>query len=457
LAWLAWVLVAGLTGGWGAAAEPGSERPNFVLIFLDDAGWSDFRPPGEPKYKTPNVQRLAAEGCRYERFYVPQAVCSASRAALMTGCYPGRTKVFGAHPPRARGLDPQYATLGEVLRRSGYATGVFGKWHLGDQEETRPPARGFDESCGLMYSNDMWEHHPENPEYWGQYPLQYWEDGKVTVERVTAEHQTMLTTWYTERAVGFIRRHRDRPFFLYVPHSMPHVPIHCSDKFRGKSGAGLYGDVIMELDWSVGEILKAVREAGVEGRTVVLFTSDNGPWTSYGNHAGGTPFREAKGTAFDGGIRSGCIVKYPGRMEAGARSSRAFSSLDVLPTFARLAGAALPENPVDGRDVWDWIRGEPGVENPSEYYPISTGSTFEGIISGDGRWKLHMPHAYRTLVEAGNDGAAGRYRQEQIGMTLFDMENDPFETRDVLADYPEVAVRMRGLAEAHRARFYSNP
>jgi arylsulfatase A-like enzyme len=431
------------------------KRPNFVIIFLDDSGWSDFRPFGRPAYPTPNVKRLAGQGCRFNNFYVPQAVCSASRAALLSGCYPGRTKVFGAHGPRARGLDPGFATLGDVLKAAGYKTAVFGKWHIGDQPETRPPARGFDESCGLMYSNDMWEHHPQNPQAYSQYPLQFWDNGKVKIQRVTPEHQAMLTTWYTGYAVNFIRRNRSNPFLLYVPHTMPHVPLFCSDKFKGKSGAGLYGDVMMELDWSVGEIMKELKSAGVEDNTMLLLTSDNGPWTSYGNHAGKTPYREAKGTSFDGGARSACIIRYPGLIKAGSASNRTFCSIDLLPTLAHLAGAPLPKNPIDGKNVWDLIRGTPGAKNPHAYYPFSTGPNFEGVISGDGRWKLHLPHQYRTLLEAGNDGRPGRYRQAWIDLSLFDMENDPFETTNVIEKFPDVAAKLKELADRHRQRFYT--
>jgi arylsulfatase A-like enzyme len=426
-----------------------------VIIFLDDSGYGDFRPFGTPEYPTPNVERMAAQGCRFNNFYVPQAVCSASRSALLSGCYPGRTKVFGAHGPRARGLEPTFATMGEVLKSAGYTTAVFGKWHIGDQPDTRPPARGFDESCGLMYSNDMWEFHPERPENYSKYPLQYWENGKIKIERVTREHQPMLTTWYTERAVNFIRRNRENPFLLYVPHSMPHVPLFCSDKFKGKSGTGLYGDVMMEIDWSVGEIMKSLKSSGVEGNTLVVFTSDNGPWTSYGNHSGTTPFREAKGTGFDGGTRSACIMRYPGRIQAGEVSKRALCSIDLLPTIAQLAGAALPKNPVDGKNVWDVITGKAGATNPHEYYAFSTGSLFEGVISGDGRWKLHLPHQYRTLVKAGRDGMAGKYRQASIELSLFDMEADPLETKNVIQKFAEVAQRLKGHAERHRQEFYS--
>jgi len=433
------------------AAE--KRRPNFVVVFLDDSGWADFRPFGKPPYDTPNVRRLAAEGCRFNNFHVPQAVCSASRAALQTGCYPGRTKVFGAHPPRARGLDPKWRTIGEVLKTAGYATAVFGKWHLGDQPETRPPARGFDESCGLMYSNDMWKFHP-GTRHFDRWPLQFWDNGKITIESVTAEHQKNLTTWYAEHAVDFIRRHKAEPFFLYVPHSMPHVPIFCSRKFEGKSGAGLYGDVMMEIDWSVGEITKALKDSGVERDTLVIFTSDNGPWVAYGNHAGKTPYREAKATGFDGGTRSACVMKFPGRIEPGTSSEKMLCTIDILPTFAHLAGAKLPSNPIDGKNVWDLVTGRPGAKNPHEYYPFSTGRTFEGMVTGDGRWKLHLPHGYRTLVTPGRDGKPGRYAGRRIELSLFDMVADPYETKNVIKEHPEIATKLKALADEHKRKFY---
>lgn len=446
----------GATAFGSLSAQGTAKPPNIVLIFLDDSGWSDFHPFGNPKYPTPNVERLSKEGTAFHNFYVPQAICSASRSALLTGCFPGRTKVFGAHGPRARGLDPSFTTAGQVFQSRGYKTAVFGKWHIGDQPETRPPARGFDESCGLMYSNDMWEFHPERPEAYSQYPLQFWENGKVKVDRVTKEHQPFLTTWYTEHAVDFIRRNKDNSFFLYVPHSMPHVPLFVSDKFKGKSGTGLYGDVIMELDWSIGQINAALRSNGLENDTIVILTSDNGPWTSYGNHAGKTPFREAKGTGFDGGTRSACIMKYPGRIPAGKVSKKMFSTVDLLPTLAQVTGAKLPTNPIDGKNVWDLIVDKPGAKNPHDYYAFSTAAVFEGVISGDGRWKLHLPHEYRTLLEAGNDGAAGKFRQAGIELSLFDMENDPLETTNVLTKYPDVAAKLKAYAESHKREFYND-
>jgi len=437
------------------ASQSGTQRPNIVIIFLDDSGYADFRPFGKTPYPTPNVEKLASEGCQFHQFYVPQAICSASRSALLSGCYPGRTGVVGAHSPGARGLDPSFATMGEVLKTAGYRTAVFGKWHIGDQPDTRPPARGFDESCGLMYSNDMWEFHPQHPEHY-KTPLHFWENGKIKVERMTKKEQPMLTTWYTEHAVDFIRRNKSNPFLLYVPHSMPHVPLFRSEKFAGKSGTGVYGDVMMELDWSVNQIMKSLKDNGLEDNTLVIMTSDNGPWTSYGNHAGHTPFREAKGTSFDGGTRSACIMRYPGKIKAGTVSNRTMCTIDLLPTIAKLAGAKLPKNPIDGLDVWHLIIDKNGAQNPHRYYAFSTNKTFEGVISGDGRWKLHVPHSYRTLVYAGNDGNPGEYRQAEIGLSLFDMEADPYEKENVLSKFPDVAKRMQGFAEEHRRQFYNH-
>ena len=430
------------------------QRPNVVIIFLDDSGYGDFRPFSQEGLQTPHVQTLAEEGRVFTNFHVPQAICSASRSALISGCYPGRTKVFGAHGPKARGLETTFPTIGEIFKAAGYKTAIFGKWHCGDQPDTRPHARGFDETCGLMYSNDMWKHHPENPDHWGKYPLQFWENGKVTIEDVGVPEQKMLTRWYTEHAVDFINRHKDEPFLLYVPHSMPHVPIFCSDEFEGKSGIGLYGDVTLELDWSVGEINKALKDNGIDKNTIVIFSSDNGPWISYGNHAGKTPFREAKATSFDGGNRSACIIKYPNELEANSSSNNAFFSVDLLPTLSHLAGVEMPNNEIDGRNVWDLISGEKGAKNPHEYYALSTSRNFEGVMSGDGKWKLHLPHSYRSLLFPGKDGQPGKYETKEIELSLFDMENDPYESTNVIEDHTEVAENLMRFAELHKLRFY---
>lgn len=429
------------------------QKPNVVLVFIDDAGFADFKPFGEPRYPTPNVNTLSEEGQSFYNFYVPQAVCSASRAALLTGCYPGRTGIFGALGPNQPGLVPQFATFGEVMQKNGYVTACFGKWHLGDVAGRRPPSRGFDESCGLMYSNDMWPLHPQFPTHYP--PLPYWENDKITIDTVTDAEQDMLTTWYTEKSVDFINKHKDEPFFLYVPHSMAHVPIHCSDKFRGKSGTGLYGDVIMELDWSIGQIMGALKKNNLEKNTIfILITSDNGPWLSYGDHAGLTPFREGKGTIFDGGVHNPCIIKYPGHITPKAISHTTFSSVDILPTICYLTNTQLPDNEIDGKNVWDLIQNKPGATNPHSYYPLSNGSEFQGVISSDGHWKLHMPHAYRTLEKGGKDGQPGEYMQLNIDTSLYDLVHDPYEKGNVINLYPQIAKELIGYAEKHQNIFY---
>lgn len=446
------LVVAWMVLGIGAST---AAKPNIILFFLDDSGWSDFQPFGDPAYKTPNVEKLAEEGCRFNHFMVSQAICSASRAALLSGCYPGRTKVFGAHGPNAEGLSRRFATMGEVLKAHGYKTAVFGKWHIGDQTATRPPARGFDESAGLMYSNDMWKHHPVNPKHWGKFPLKYWRNGEVLCEEVTPEFQKSLTSRATKRSVDFIQRNKENSFFLYVPYSMPHVPLYCSDQFKGKSGAGLYGDVIVEIDDSIGQILNAIKQAGVEKNTLIIFTSDNGPWTKYGNHAGSTPYRAMKATSFEGGIRSACVIKYPKEIKAGAVSNSLFCSIDLMPTLCHVTGARLPENAIDGKNVWQIITGQDGAKTPHTYYPISTGKKLEGIVSADGRWKLHLPHSYARLAKAGADGQGGEYEFKKIELSLFDLKNDPHESKNVIQAHPEIADRLKRLAARHNKKFYT--
>jgi len=443
-------MIFGILSLTAAAERP----PNIVIIFLDDAGWSDFEPFGDPPYQTPHVERLAREGMRFDNVYVPQAVCSASRASLLSGTFPARHRVFGAHAPFGRGLEPTIPILPELLQPLGYATAHFGKWHLGDQPDTRPLARGFDEHAGLMYSNDMWRHHPGDPEFWGQHPLQYWDNGTVTLADVTKDDQKNLTRWSAEQSVDFIERHADQPFLLYVAPSMPHVPLFCSDEFLGKSGVGLYGDVILELDWMVGQITDALECHDLANDTIVIFSSDNGPWEAYGTHAGRTPFRGAKRTGFDGGLRSAFIVRYPETVPANSRSTTLFSTADVVPTLLAQVDDRERAGFFDGADVWPIWTNDPGARSPLEYYPFSTGDVFQGIITGDGRWKLHLPHEYRYVTVPGRDGQPGRSIKRMIEASLFDLVQDPNETTNVIDQYPEVASRLQGLADSHANWFY---
>jgi arylsulfatase A-like enzyme len=433
------------------------ERPNIVLIFLDDAAYSDFRPFGNPPYATPNVERLAAEGVRYTRFHVPQAVCSASRAALLTGRYPHRNGVVNAISPGKPGLDPKHPIIAETLKQHGYATAHFGKWHLGDIPATRPMARGFDQYAGLLVSNDMWPHNPVWRKGHGEKPLPYWENGAIKIQDVSPNDQKHLTAWATEGATRFIRSQAGKqPFFLYLAHSMPHVPLYCRDEFQGKSGAGIYGDVITEIDWSVGEIMTALRESGVEDDTIVLLTSDNGPWEEFGNHAGKTPFREHKGTSFEGGVRSPLTVRFPRELKSGTVNDRAFGSIDLYPTLASLAGVPLQEKDTDGRNVWPLMRGDEGAKNPHRHYFISTGWDLEAVMSADGKWKLHLPHGYRDVVRPGHDGGRGETRTSMIEESLFNLTDDPLERHNLIGKHSDIADELRDAGADYLKRFPSS-
>jgi arylsulfatase A len=433
-----------------------SQRPNVVIIFTDDQGYADVGGFGAKGLKTPNLDRLAKQGTKFTNFHVAQPVCSASRAALLTGCYPNRIGIHGALGPQARhGIHDNEVTLAELLKQQGYATGMAGKWHLGRPPQFLPPHHGFDEYFGLPYSNDMWPHHPEAKP--GAYPtLPLIEGDQVLDNEVTPAEQANLTTWYTERAVKFIERHHDRPFFFYLAHSMPHVPLHVSDKFKGKSKQGLYGDVIMEIDWSVGEVMEALRKHNLDKNTLVIFTSDNGPWLSYGNHAGSAaPLREGKGTSWEGGTRVPCIMRWPGTIPKGRTSDAMLMTIDLLPTLAKLTDTRLPPHQIDGRDVWPLLTGVKGATNPhAAYLFYYQQNQLQAVTSGDGRWKLVLPHTYRTLAgrSGGADGKPVKYEQSQItGPELYDLQQDRTETRNIAAAHPEIVQRLLTHAEAARA------
>lgn len=434
--------------------------PNVVIVFADDLGYGDLGCYGARGYRTPNLDRMAAEGLRFTSFYAAQAVCSASRAALLTGCYPNRIGIQGALGPGSKtGLHADEWTLAEILKTRGYATAIFGKWHLGDAPPFLPTRHGFDEYFGLPYSNDMWPFHPDYadlpPEAAARkrgYPdLPLFQGDQVVIRPVTPEHQARLTAWYTERAVEFIRRHRHQPFFLYVPHAMPHVPLFAGKRFQGKSRTGVYADVIRELDWSVGQILRTLKKLDLDAQTLVIFTSDNGPWLLYGNHAGSAgPWREGKGTMFEGGVRVPCIARWPGRIPHGRVCDELAATIDLLPTVAALAGAPLPPGrTIDGQNLWPLLSATPGARTPHDAYLFYWGRELQAIRSGP--WKLHFPHTYPRPKPPGAEGKPGRYAQHRIGRELFNLETDPGETTNVAAAHPEVVGRLEALAERARA------
>jgi arylsulfatase len=436
------------------AAAP--SKPNVVMIFCDDLGYADIGPFGCTRYATPHLDRLAREGRRFTNFHVSQAVCSASRASLLTGCYNNRIGIFNALNPTVRhGLNPDETTMAEIFKQKEFTTGMAGKWHLGHLPPFLPIHQGFDEYYGLPYSNDMWPHRP-GKNHVDYPPLPLIEGDKVIKADVTAEDQEQLTTDYTKRAVDFIKRNHDRPFFFYLAHSMPHVPLYVSDKFKGKSGAGLYGDVIQEIDWSVGQVMNALKSEGLEDNTLVIFTSDNGPWLRYGNHAGGAgPLREGKGTSWEGGTRVPCVMRWPARIPADTTCGDMLMTIDLLPTFASLIGATLPDHTLDGLDVLPLIVGTPGAKNPHDaYWTYYADNELQSVRTGDGRWKLVLPHAYSTLngKPGGRDGRAVPYEKREIeAPELFDLASDIGEQNNVAAAHPEVMAKLEAAAEKARA------
>jgi arylsulfatase A-like enzyme len=458
--WVAATAAAALLAQLPDRHETPAVPPNVVVVLVDDLGYADIGPFGAST-PTPHLDRMAREGMRFTDFVVSSAVCSASRAALLTGCYHRRVGIDGALGPDAQtGLGDGETTIAELCRQQGYATACFGKWHLGHHPRFLPLQHGFDEYFGLPYSNDMWPLHPDYAQLPADarqrkqgYPdLPLLEGNRIVDAEVTGADQASLTTWYTERAVSFIERNKDLPFFLYVPHSMVHVPLFVADGFRGRSGRGLYGDAVMEIDWSVGQILDALRRNGLDDRTLVVFTSDNGPWLSYGDHAGAAgPLREGKGTMFEGGMRVPTILRWPGRVPAGATCTELASTIDLLPTIASLIGARLPAHEIDGRDLTPLLSGAPGAVSPHEVFCCYYGGGQLQAVR-DARWKLHFPHPYRTLGgrPGGKDGSPAPYEERKIGLCLYDLRADPGETKDVAAGHADVVARLQRLAQAAR-------
>jgi len=433
--------------------------PNIVIIFMDDMGYADIGPFGGHKMLTPNLNRMADEGRRFTDFYVSQAVCSASRTSLLTGCYNVRVGMQGALGPASKeGIHADEVTLGELCQQQDYATACFGKWHLGSHPQFLPLQNGFDEYFGLPYSNDMWPFHPEVMHLPMEERLKRWPhlpliDGNAIVnEQMTPNDQKLLTSQYTEHAVSFIDRHAERPFFLYLAHSMVHVPLFVSDKFEGKSGKGLFSDVIMEVDWSVGQVLEALKRNKVDQNTLVIFTSDNGPWLSYGDHAGSAdPLREGKGTMFDGGCRVPFLARWPGKIPANSSCSEPAMTIDILPTVAQLIKAELPKHLIDGKDIWPLLAGEEGAQSPQEAYYFYWGHNLHAVRSG--QWKLHLPHDYRTLSgrPGGTGGIPTKYDAGRIELSLFDLKSDPGESMNVADQQHEVVARLQALAKSIQA------
>lgn len=415
---------------------PKTEKfPNIVLIFTDDQGYGDLGCFGSKDISSPHLDSLAKKGMTFTDFHVAAAVCSPSRAAILTGCYPNRVSLpsvlfpdgaWGSKPNI--GLNTQEKTIAELLKEEGYVTAMAGKWHLGHLEEFLPVNQGFDRYFGIPYSNDM-------------------NRGKLPLLRDTEiceiePDQSLLTKRYTEYAVDFINdKAQKSPFFLYLAHTMPHIPIFASDDFRHRSKGGLYGDVIEEIDWSVGQIIEALEKNGVLENTLVIFTSDNGPWLSYGNHGGSSgKLRGGKFDMFEGGFRVPCVMYWPDVIPAGSECNQLVTSMDILPTICEIADAELPEKEIDGSSILPVLEGEKMVmldERPFFYY---SGRQIRAIRKG--KWKFMLPQRYGEVTDPGMDGVNGKTESRELAASLFNLDDDLSESKNVISDHADLAKEL---------------
>lgn len=399
-------------------------QPNIIILLADDLGYGDIGPYGAARIATPHLDRLAAEGVVLTSFYASASVCTPSRAGLLTGRYPVRQNLVldVARPTNRLGIAADEITVAELLRERGYRTAIIGKWHLGHRPEQWPTEHGFDYYYGLPYSNDMT-------------PLALYRGTEVIEEPV---NQTTLTERYTEEAIRFIEESGEEPFFVYLAHSMPHVPLFVSERFAGRSDAGLYGDVVETIDWGVGELLATLERLDLDENTLVVFTSDNGPWWE-GSTAG---LRSRKGNAWEGGLRVPFVARWPAGIPPSTTSDAATMNIDLLPTLVALAGGALPDDrPIDGRDISSVLRGS--HESPHEALYLYRGDRIAAVRSGD--WKLVVESFYVAVLAT--IGHSNYYYHPGL---LFDLADDPAETYSVTREHPEVAVELRALLEKGR-------
>ena len=412
------------------------KAPNVIIFFTDDQGYQDVGCFGSPLIKTPNLDQMANDGVRFTDFYSASAVCSPSRAALLTGCYPPRVGIPKVlWPASETGLSNKEVTIADMLKEQGYATACIGKWHLGDKPEHLPTSQGFDQYYGIPFSNDMSVNRnlKLSPDLVYKEGMNLdslkkvvWRGGKVPLMRQdeVIEYpvdQITITKRYTEEAIKFIREKKDSSFFLYIAHTMPHIPLYVSPEFKGKSKRGLYGDVIEEVDWSMGEILRTLQSLNLEENTLVIFTSDNGPWNLKNGHGGSAlPLRGFKFQTYEGGVRVPMIAQWKGKIPADSECSEIASTIDLLPTIAHLTGAKLPEATIDGKNIWPLLSGEDGATTPHEAFYYYSDTTIQAVRFNN--WK---------------------FREVNGEAELYKLDEDISESKNVSLEHPDLVKLMR--------------
>jgi len=430
------------------SCEKNNNNPNIVFILADDLGYGDLSSYGSETIETTHIDKLAEDGVKLTSYYAAQPVCSASRAAILTGAYPNRIGIYNAFGPTSdSGISHNEYTLAEMLKDNGYKTGIFGKWHLGSKKEFFPTNHGFDEFYGILYSNDMWRWHPEYPEGYPQDLLLYRNENPLK----EIIDQSNLTKDITSESINFIEKNKDSPFFLYIAHPQPHVPLFVSKDFEDITGNGLYADVITEIDYSVGRVLDKIEESGLTENTIIVFTSDNGPWLSYGNHSGSSGiYREGKGTTWEGGVRVPSIIKFPNGLKPN-KIDEPIMAIDWMPTFANITSSKLSQNKIDGKDIWPLLSGEVDKSPHEKLYFYYRVNELHSIRMNN--WKIHFSRTYRSLngKAGGKDGLPVKYDMNLIEKNeLYNLKNDPKEIDNVYDQFPEIVKKMEKLADDAR-------
>ena len=425
------------------------KSPNIVFILTDDLAYADLSSYGSEFIETPNLDKMADDGVKMTSYYAAQAVCSASRAAILTGCYPNRLGISGAFGPKSkRGINPDEFLLSEMLKENNYKTGIFGKWHLGDAEKFLPTNHGFDEFYGILFSNDMWKFHPERPEGYPDDLMLY--RNETPIQSII--DQSDLTKDITDESIRFIEENKDNQFFLYIAHPQPHVPLFASKDFNGSTGNGLFADVISEIDFSVGRVIEALEKNNLTENTIVVFTSDNGPWLSYGDHAGSSGiYREGKGTAWEGGQRVPCIIKYPSEIKAKTIIDEPVMGIDWMPTFSHITGSKLSDNKIDGKNIWPLLTQKEDKSPHKELYFYYRQNELHAVRSGN--WKLYFPRSYRTLngKPGGKGGMPVKYEYNEVKSNeLYNLKEDPSEMKNVYMENIEKAKELEKMGENAR-------